>query len=189
MLTHYHTPQLGLIPVRHIILLLILLLGPFGLLPIPRILIQIPLFRLPLYVQIMTEFTLLPLLARPLLIKLTQHGLRIHPERHLLHLHRLEQVRRLLLRQFRGLLLLPFLLLLGFFTFLIGGLVGRGLRFDLLDLFLRGAALFVFHAERLVHRGLFRLVFFFFLGRHRGGGGGVFDIRIGSVWGRSGKRM
>ena len=38
----------------------------------------------------MAEFALLPFLAIALLVKRTQYRLRIHPERHFLHLNRLE---------------------------------------------------------------------------------------------------
>ena len=84
----------------------------------------------------MAEFTLLSLLAVALLVKRTDHGLRIHPKRHLLHLDRLEQFCRFSLCLFRGGFVFLSLRFLGLFSFLVGGFGLGGLGLDLLDLFL-----------------------------------------------------
>jgi hypothetical protein len=86
----------------------------------------------------------------PLLKENTKHRLRIYTKRHLLHLHRLKQLRCLPRRILGGLLLLLPLQLFGLLLLLGGGLGIRGLGFDLLDCFLCGAALLVLHAEGLV---------------------------------------
>jgi hypothetical protein len=69
----------------------------------------------------MTEFALLPLLAVPLLVECTYHGLRIHAKRHFLYLNRLEQLRGFSLRLFCGGLLLFSLRLFSFFLLLFWG--------------------------------------------------------------------
>lgn len=114
--------------------------------------VQVFFGRLPLHIEIVTELALLPLLARAFLVKLTQHRLRVDTKGHLLRLHRFEELGRLFPRLFSSLLLLLLCCLLGVFLFLLCRLAGGGLRFELFDLLLGGAALFVFHAEGLVRR-------------------------------------
>ena len=112
------------VPINHVILLLRLLL------PLPRVLIQILLLPLPLHAQIVAEFTLPPLLAIPLLIKYTKNGLRVHPKRYLLDLHRFEKLCCFPLCLLVGFLFLFPLRFFGGFLFLFGGLGLGGLGLD-----------------------------------------------------------
>jgi hypothetical protein len=125
--TQHHFPQLLLIPIIHLIFLQILL--PLRLLLLPRILVQIPLRALPLNIQIMREFTLLPLFALSLLEKLAQHRLGVHPKRHLLDLHRFEEFGCFEARLLGGVLLFFFGFFFGFFALFIRGFVGLCLGF------------------------------------------------------------
>lgn len=101
MFTLHNVPQFFLIPIVHGIGLLLLLLRLFR---IPRIRVNILFGRLPLDAQIMAELALLPLLTMTLFEEDAENRLGIHAKRHLLHLHRLKQVRRLPFGFFRCLL-------------------------------------------------------------------------------------
>lgn len=120
----------------------------------------------------MAELAFLALLTIPLLVEHAHHRLRVHAKRHLLHLHRLEQFRRLSSRLFGCQFFLLALRLFGVFALLLGRFGGGGGGLDLGDGFFGGRALFVLHAEGFVlddfgRGGLFGGVVF--LGRHDGG--------------------
>lgn len=152
VLAEYNAAQLLLVPVLHSIGLLLLFLRLLG---ITRVRVQILLGRLALDVQVMAELALATLVATALLVKNTQHSLRVHAEGHLLHLHGLEQISRLSLRILGGLLLGLALLLLGFFPLGVGRFAGRGLCLQLLDLLLGGTTFFLLHrvSKSLALRG------------------------------------
>jgi hypothetical protein len=71
------------------------------------------------------------LLAVASLEELAQYRLGVNAKRHFLHLHRLEELRRLALRLFSRLLLRLALLLLGLLALLLRRLCRRRLRLDL----------------------------------------------------------
>ncbi len=150
MFTHHHQPQLLLVPPRHIILPLLLLL-----LLLPRIRVQIPLLALPAHIQIVAELALLALLAAALLVELAQHRLRVDAEGHFLDLHGLEKLGGFALGSFGGGFFALAGGLLRFFAFLFGGFGVGGLGLDGLDLFLGGAAFFLW--ERGAQSGVWGL--------------------------------
>lgn len=146
MLAHDHIPQLLLVPISHIILLLrlfLLLLVDFSGISVQRLLGAID-------IQIVTEFTLLAFLTSTLFEELTQHRLGVHTERHFLDLDRLEQLGGFALCGFGGELFLFTGFLLGLLALGLGRLCCVFCLLDLLDVFLCGSTLFVFHTERLV---------------------------------------
>ena len=139
MFAQHHLPQFLLVPTRHIILFLLLILT----LTLPRVRIQIPLLALPPHLQIMTEFALLPLLAAPLFVELTEHGFWVDAEGHFLDLDGFEEFGGFPLRGFGGGF---FALTGGFFggfAFFFRGFGIGGLGLDVFDLFLGGASLFL----------------------------------------------
>ena len=75
----------------------------------------------------MTEFALATLLTVALLVELAKHCLRVNTKGNFLHLNRLEQLQRLLLRLLSSPLLCFTPFLLGRFSFLIGGFAVSGL--------------------------------------------------------------
>ena len=144
MLAEHDVPEFRFVPTTHIIFPFLLLLFPF---PLPCILIQIPLNRLPSHLQIMTEFTLPAFLAAATLLEELAHdGFRVHAEGHLLHLHGLEQLRGFALRGLGGCLFAFARGFFGFFFFLLGGFGGGRLRLDGFDLFLRRGTFFLWEA-------------------------------------------
>lgn len=101
------------------------------------------LLPLPLHTQIMTEFTFLPFVTIALLIEYTYNRLRIHPERYLLHLHRLEKLCHFSFGNFScSLFLLP-LFFFGCCALLFGSFGVFGLRLNDSDLLFGGATLFL----------------------------------------------
>ena len=112
--------QFLFIPVVHRILLLVLF---FRGLHVSGIGVQILLSSLALHIRIVTELALLSLFTIALLEEDTQNGLGVHTKGNLLHLHRLEQLGRLLLRLIGGLLLSLTTGLLGLFPLHISGFV------------------------------------------------------------------
>lgn len=117
MLAEDNAAKLLLVPLVHGIGLLLLLLG------LPGVGVQILLGGLALDVQVMTELALAALFATALLVELTQHGLRVHAERHLLSLDGLEQLSGLTLGLLGSFLVGLTLGLLGGFALVIGCLV------------------------------------------------------------------
>ena len=91
----------------------------------------------------MTELAFPPLLAVALLVEQTQHRLRVHTEGHLLHLHRLEKLRRFPLQRFRCLLLSLARRFFRVFFLLLGRFGGCGLCFELLNLLFGLSAFFL----------------------------------------------
>jgi hypothetical protein len=90
VLAHNDFSQLRLVPVIHVVLLLGLFL--LFLLLVSVVCVQTPLLRLALDGQIVREFALPALVAVAFLEEHAQDSLGIHAERHLLDLHRLEEV-------------------------------------------------------------------------------------------------
>lgn len=133
MLAHNDIAQLLLVPVVYRVSLLSLLLGR---LDVSRVGVKIDLGRLALHVGVMAEFALAALLTVALLEEDTKHGLGVHAEGHLLDMHGLEQLRRILLGLLSGLLLSGQPSSLSFLSLLVRSLVGLCLSLQLSDLFL-----------------------------------------------------
>lgn len=152
MLAHDDLTQLLLIPIIHTLLLLgsLLVVLVLALLALARVRVQRLLGTLHADAEVMRELALAALFAGALFEKLAHDRLGIDAERHLLHLHGLEQLGGLLLGLQRGRGLLFALQLLGLFALGLGALGVGFCGGDLLDLALGGAALFVLHAEGFV---------------------------------------
>lgn len=138
------------VPVLHIVFLL------FFPLLFPSVLIQVPLGHLLADIEVMAEFTFPSFVAMTLLEKLAENCLWIYTKGDLLYLDWLKQLGSLSLGLFGGGFLFGSLLLLGFFSFFLGRLVGFCLSRQLGYLSLRRATLFILHTKSLVFdRGLF----------------------------------
>lgn len=127
MFTQHHISQFRLIPLINRIFFFAISSG----LRISRIGVQIPLGGFPLHTEIVTEFTLLALVAVSLFIELAHHSLGVHAKWHFLYLDGLEEFCGILSGLFFGGLLGGSTRLFGFFLFLVGVFVGFGLCFEL----------------------------------------------------------
>lgn len=98
----------------------------------------------------MAKFTLFALVAVSLFIKLAYHGLGIHTKGHFLYLNGLEEFCGILSGLFLGSLFGGSTRLFGFFPFLVGVLVGFGLRFELGYLSAGASSFFLSFRVRIV---------------------------------------
>lgn len=126
------------IPVNHVILFLLFVRITF-----PCILVKVLLLSLSFYRQVMAEFAFPPLFANPLLIINAQHRFRIHPERNLLRLNRLEKCSSFSPGSFVRSLFFLALSLFSIFLLLLGRFGGGSLRLQSLYLFLGLTAFFL----------------------------------------------
>lgn len=165
VLAHDDVSQLGLVPISHVVLLLLITL----VVVVAGVGVQALLLALHADGRVVGELAFFALVAGALFEELTQDRLGVDAKGHLLDLDRLEEFGSLALGGLGGLLLLLAEGLFGVLFLLLrrlGGVV-RGLHG--FDLALGGTTLFVLHTERLVDGDLGRLGLVSLLGRHGGG--------------------